>query len=156
MPFPSAEIKNKLKEQIYTIWQKEWDAYKEGRQSKFFLKEPDIARSKEAMKLSRSEQGKLIRILTGHNALLYHRHNVEPETNDPFCRFCSEHEYETIIHIVTSCPRFAGNRRLYLQTDSLQNEEWSISKLLDFASVADISSALDGYYDGIHYSDKYT
>ena len=54
------------------------------------------------MQLTRFQLGRYIRIITGHNNLLYHRSNINPDIN-PMCRFCNETQ-ETFIHFISDCP----------------------------------------------------
>ena len=97
----------------------------------------------------------MIRVLSGHNALMYHRSKVDSENNSPLCRFCLEHETETFIHLITSCPRFANDRRqLFLDQPITDSGDWDVNNILTFTTIPDISSALAGYFDDVHYTES--
>ena len=71
-------VKSTIKEKIQEIWNKEWLAYLEARQSKLFVPTADVMIASLIIKLSRLKLGQYIRAKTGHKNLLYHLHNIEP------------------------------------------------------------------------------
>ena len=86
-----------------------WERYPYARQTKFFYPECNKQLGKLAMELTRLQLGRFIRIITGHNNLLYHRSNIDPDI-DPMCRFCREKQ-ETFIHFFTDCPALWRDRQ---------------------------------------------
>jgi ribonuclease HI len=157
IPVPKSLIRTKLIDYIHRLWQNEWYDYKHATHTKHFYREPDGNLAKTIYYLSRNKLGLMIRMITGHNSLLYFRSKVDPENNDPKCRFCTEQAMEKFIHIITDCPRFAEWRReVFLDKIPVDEQRWDPDLLLKFAEHPDISSALDGYYDGVHYNDLYT
>ena len=99
---PIAELKTEISNGIRLKWDMWWQRYPHARQTKFFYPESDKQMGKLAMELTRPQLGRFIRIITGHNNLLYHRSNIDPDI-DPMCRFCGEVQ-ETFIHFFTDCP----------------------------------------------------
>jgi hypothetical protein len=76
---------------------------------------------------------------------MYHRTNVDPDNNEPYCRFCNLNEYETFIHLVSSCPRFERQRLSQLKTQKLwRGDEWKLHEILVFANNTEIYMALNG------------
>ena len=150
LSLPRQATKFAIKAAIDEIWTFQWQSYNDGRQSKQFYKQPNRKKAKYSYNLSRQELGRLIRITTGHNNLLYHRSNVDKTRNTAsLCRFCGE-ENETFYHFATKCPCFRLSRFHYFQSDScFTNEQWSIRRLLDFSNIPSISAALGGNFDPI-------
>ena len=109
VPIPHIQINQQLKENIIEKWKQEWIAYPHARQSKYFLSGPDALRAKETLQLGKAQIGRLIRIITGHNALSYHRSKIDPENVYPKCRFCTNDDNETFIHLIHNCQRFEAH-----------------------------------------------
>ena len=115
--------------------------------TKFFYPTQDKAKAKQVMAFNRLDLGRYIRIVTGHNNLLYHRNNVDPVNNDSICRFCIE-DTETFIHFATDCPARWRERRdslLVYIGDSLM--PWKPQQLLDLAFTDEIKQLLEMKYD---------
>jgi hypothetical protein len=155
IPLPTAELKPKLNNEIMEQWSQQWRNYTQARQSHFFLQGPNKNVAREILTLERDQVGSIARAVSGHNALAYHRHNVDPENYEPYCRFCEEAEFETLIHFVTHCPRFTQIRADAFQTYCLTNE-WSfhLNSFIQFIEYSPIKDALNGYFNGIHYTDE--
>ena len=111
IPFAQCEVKRTLKEFTNSNWKAEWRDYTEARHSKIFYSQPDQNLARTIYTLSRDKIGKLSRIITDHNSFLYFRHIVDPENNEPFCRFCHESRFERAYHILLECPKFTIPRR---------------------------------------------
>ena len=94
------------------------------------------------MELSRFRLGRYIRIVTGHNNLLYHRSNINPDI-DPMCRFCNETQ-ETFIHFISDCPALWQEQR-QLQAEVQDQSVYMAppEALLDFAANPRINAALE-------------
>ena len=99
------------------------------------------------LKHSRSAVQLLTRAITGHNFLAKHQNRIgEPVA--PECRLCEE-EYETFIHLVTSCPRLRLSRIEHLGIDNLEQDEgWKIRDILKYiqsTSIYDMLTIKDHY-----------
>ena len=145
---PKQATKIAIRNAIDEIWDFQWSQYHDGRQSKQFYKHPDRSKAKYSYNLSRQELGRLIRIVTGHYNLFYHRSNVDKTGGtSSLCRFCQE-ERETFFHFATSCPCFRLSRFHYFQNDTcFTDEKWSIRKILNFSNIPSIAAALGGNFD---------
>jgi ribonuclease HI len=150
-PTPFSSIKQLIKDQTFVLWDDEWSQYKAGRQSRFFYPNTHNSRLTDTLSLSRARLGKFIRIITGHNALAYHRHNVDEENNDPYCNFCLTSEYETSIHLFTTCPAFEHIRISYVSFLD-PTEDWTVDDIMDFADTPAIAKAYAGYENEVHYT----
>ena len=148
IPLPKQATKMAIRTAIDEIWDFQWTRYSDGRQSKQFFSLPNRKKAKYCYNLNRQEFGRLVRIVTGHNNLLYHRSNVDKSGDtSSLCRFCNE-ERETFYHFATTCPCFRLSRFHYFQNDScFSNGSWSIRQILDFSNIPSISSALGGTFD---------
>ena len=147
---PKQATKLAIRKAIDDIWDFQWTRYHDGRQSKQFYQLPNRSKAKYSYNLSRQELGRLIRLVTGHNNLFYHRSNVDKTRGtSPLCRFCNE-ERETFYHFATNCPCFRLSRFHYFQNDTCFNgDKWSIRQILDFSKIPSISAALGGNFDPI-------
>ena len=148
VPLPKQVTKSAIKFAIDEIWNLQWVRYPDGRQSKQFFPLPNRQKAKFCYNLSRQELGRLIRIVTGHNNLFYHRSNVDKSlSTSPLCRFCGE-ERETFHHFATNCPCFRLSRLHYFQSDTcFRDGSWSVRQLLDFSNIPSIAAALGGNFD---------
>ena len=99
---PRAEIKNAIKNGIREKWDQWWQRYPHARQTKYFYPRQNKKYGKEVMKFTRFQLTRYIHIVTGHNNLLYHKSNMNPDI-DQTCRFCGEQK-ETFIHFFSDCP----------------------------------------------------
>ena len=117
-------------------WQKEWNQWPEGRQSKYFLNGPD-PKFKSTLLFGRESISQLIRSVTGHAFMKYHNMIVEygskDNPGDKTCRLCKE-EDETPHHIITNCPVLTNYRGeiFYQRTLPVHLTNWSIDKILQF------------------------
>lgn len=110
---------------------------------KSFYNGPDRPKAKHVLALSRAKLGIFVRIISGHNSLLYFRSKIDPDV-DPKCRFCGQ-ENEEFLHLINDCPRFIIFRRDKLQNIPISNDHlWSISKLIAFSMLPGVSQALEG------------
>ena len=131
-------VRNLVIEKLRAVWDVQWAEYEAGRQSKVFYTNQDRLRAKKACGLSRR---KLSRIVTGHNGLLYHQHNIE-NSIDPTCRFC-ENATENFIHFLFDCPSFDAERHdIFQGRDIWSNMAWKIDELLKFSFIPRIHDAL--------------
>ena len=84
------------------------------------------------MCLSRLQLGRLVRIVSGHNALKYYNHVLD-ETLSPTCRLCGMAD-ETFHHLATDCPGTLRDRQeVFGDKDILHNMDWKVDELLDFS-----------------------
>ena len=134
-------VRNLVIEKLRLLWDEQWREYPKARQSKIFYTRQDAKRAKEACKLSRRKLSRLIRIVSGHNGLLYHQHNIE-NSIDPTCRYC-ESEIESFHHFLLSCPTFDADRQNMFQGRDLNaTMDWRIDELLEFSFLPRIHDAL--------------
>ena len=112
------------------------------RLSKNFLPCPCKNKSKEILKLSRSQMRRLIELITGQNNLNYVQSKVFPGQVRELCRFCEE-ENETFAHLINECPCFITMRRDLLKNIPIINTLiWKAKTLLKFSYVEGIDEAL--------------
>ena len=134
-------VRDLVIEKLREEWDLQWHEYRDGRQSKIFYTGQDKLRAKEACKLTRRKLSRLIRIVTGHNGLLYHQHNIENSV-DPTCRYC-ENDIESFSHFLLDCPSFDADRQNIFQGRNLvATMDWKINELLDFSYLPRIHDAL--------------
>ena len=138
----ACSVKQSIKALVAREWNREWLEYKGGRQTKLFMPKLDVKKSKGMIDSGRRMFGRYVRVITGHNALNYHRHNVDNEIDED-CRFCNE-EVETSFHVITECPVFAITRRETLLGKSIEEGHWTTNELAKLINIKAISGALDG------------
>ena len=148
IPLPRQATKRAIQLSVDEYWHFQWSRYNDGRQSKQFYPAPNRTKAKYCYNLSRKELGRLIRIVTGHNNLFYHRSNVDKSGDtSASCRFCGE-ERETFFHFATNCPCFRLSRFQYFNNDSCFSQgKWSVRRILDFSNIPSITAALGGNFD---------
>ena len=79
--------------------------------------------------MSRSDLGRMARLITGHNVLNYHM-SVMTRDHEDRCRFCDQ-ERETFFHFVTQCPRLLTYRAdLFQHCEGMDCLEWEPEKVL--------------------------
>ena len=95
------------------------------------------------MEFSRLKLSRFVRIITGHNNLLYHRSNIDPDLN-PMCRFCREKQ-ETFLHFISDCPALWKERQeIFLSPLPVKmKEDWKPDDMVDFSFCKRITEALD-------------
>jgi hypothetical protein len=96
----------------------------------------DVMKSKDLLCLSRKNLGLLIRHITGHSFLRYHRSKINPSIN-PTCRKCVEAKEESH-HIIRTCPTLIWQRMLTLCQAKVEYI-WNVPGLLSF--LLDINMA---------------
>ena len=110
--------------------------------SKVWYGTQDKFRAKEVCSLSRLQLGRFIRIITGHNALRYYNHVLDPSLS-PVCRLCSNAD-ETFHHLATECSGTTRERRDFFgAVDILHNMDWDVRDVLDFSYSERINQLLD-------------
>jgi ribonuclease HI len=142
---PSVTVKRKVEEKIEGIWGSEWREYNGGRMSKQFIREVSQKISKQALVYGRYKASRLIRLISGHNALNYFRSRIDNSINSK-CRFCNE-EDETFWHLCTECPVFREARvDVFLDNDPYSGC-WNVDQLLQFSEYNKIDEAISGETD---------
>ena len=140
---PYSHFKSALWEVMYNIWGREWTDNPTCRLSKNFLPKPCKRKSKEILKLSRSQMRCLIEIITGQNNLNYRyvQSKIDPTISE-LCRFCEEEE-ETFEHLLNECPCFNSNRREILGNKLIiKSLDRKPQTLLEFSRIPAIEEAL--------------
>jgi hypothetical protein len=140
---PECERKKRLGECVMSEWNKEWSEYKGGRQTKLFFPKVKLKQSRELLEYGRSRVGKLIRIFTGHNALNYHRHNIDNSINK-ICRFCLQSD-ETSWHLATECEAVETESRKCFLGEDIGGGEWEVGQMVDFSEITVVALALEGW-----------
>ena len=139
---PKQEVKAVVLEALRSQWNEQWAEYDEARMSKFWYSTQDKHRAKEVCQLSRLRLGRFIRIVSGHNALRYYNHVLDPHLS-PVCRLCMNAD-ETFHHLALDCPMTLQARRdTFGDKDILNNMEWTVDELLDFSYSDQINPLLD-------------
>ena len=138
---PKSFIKNKIREAMYGEWQQRWDNDPTCRQTKIFFKNIDIDRSKKIIKMSRSSVSRLSQIITGHNNLLYHLSNQEPELSS-ICRLCDESR-ETFFHLIYECECTERISFDIMGKDFFEEAHtWVVGRILEFSHIPAIDALL--------------
>ena len=139
---PIVIFKTELWDVTYKLWKDEWSTNSTCRLSKNFLPYPDKNKSKEILKLSRSQMRRLLELITGQNNLNYVQSKIYPGLVSELCRFCEEEE-ETFAHLINECPCFNTYRRETLNNKPIiRTLEWKPKTLLDFSYIPAIEEAL--------------
>ena len=152
-PIPKKEIKEVVLAALREIWNEDWGNYNEARMSKMWYSTQDKYRAKEVCRLSRLKLGRLVRIVSGHNALRYYNHVLD-EFLSPACRLCGMAD-ETFHHLATECTETRRCRRdVFGDKNILVNMDWEVDELLEFSYLPRINNMLDpnGVHD-IHLTD---
>ena len=87
---PYSHFKQELADLTYKFWTDEWVSRNTCRLSKKFLPSPSKNKSKEILKLSRSQMRRLIELITGQNNLNYVKSKVNQGLTTELCRFCED------------------------------------------------------------------
>ena len=139
---PRAQIKMAIHNGIREKWDQWWLRYPHARQTKFFYPGQNKKFGKEVMGFTRFQLARYIRIVTGHNNLLYHRSNINPDI-DQRCRFCEEQK-ETFIHFFTDCPALWKTREEAEHAQPGGHLEFvSPTQILNFSFQPRINAALE-------------
>ena len=135
-------IRNEVLTNIRGCWDEEWRAYTEARMSRMFFPSQNKLRAKEILSLSRYQVGRLMRITSGHNQLMYFQYVVDPGKN-PICRLCGL-ENETFYHWVQDCPAFMAARQWFFADHPSIGADWDLAQLMSFAAEPRVVTALAG------------
>jgi hypothetical protein len=129
LPIATIHVKRMAADIMQQRWTCEWALYTHCNQTKIFFPTPDPSRSRDLLSFTRKELGILIRHLTGHCFLRYHRNRVNHHL-DPECGLCMA-AHETSSHIIKECPAIAGLRRSYMAVYYL-DDVWEPSCWISF------------------------
>ena len=141
-PIPKCEIKAVVLDALRAEWNLRWNEYDEARMTKVWYGNQDKFRAKEVCNLTRLQLGRFIRIITGHNALRYYNHVLDPMLS-PVCRLCMTAD-ETFHHLATECPGTRQLRRQFFgDEDILHNMDWDVHAVLEFSYADEINVLLD-------------
>lgn len=131
-PIPKNEIKAVVLEALRAQWNEDWDEYSDARMSKKWYSTQDKFRAREVCRLSRLKLGRFIRAISGHNALNYYNHVLDPSLS-PACRFCKNAD-ETFHHLATECVATQAERNEFFgDKNILENMDWEVDEILDFS-----------------------
>ena len=111
-----SDVRGKIRRWGSRLWQKRWTQTQTCTQTKIWMPSigtPDTARYFTS--LSRTDLGRAIQLLTGHNGMRRHTAKFEKNQPDVECRLCGEEE-EDASHLWARCPAmvFEGWDRLLL------------------------------------------
>ena len=142
-PLPVGIIKNQIHRSFMKLWNTEWKAIKECRQTKIFFPELNPKQSEFLILLGRKMLGQTVQLITGHNMLNYHRHVISKDL-DPLCRLCGE-ENEDSFHLIGECPVLFEKRAQIFHKYLLDEKpEWKVKQLVSMIKGSCISGMLDG------------
>ena len=82
---PYSHFKAELWDITYKLWKEEWSTNSTCRLSKNFLPYPDKNKSKEILKLSRSQMRRLLELITGQNNFNYVQSKIFPGLVSELC-----------------------------------------------------------------------
>ncbi|XP_063375457.1 uncharacterized protein LOC134663070 [Cydia amplana] len=128
IPLPISYIHNQLDLHHRQLHNKYWNEMDTCRQTIDILPELNYKLTKILLKTPRQQLRKIIGLITGHNTLNKHLHNMG-KTDSPLCRACMEEE-ETTKHILLECKQVETYRNKYLGTPSTLKEAVSNLKTL--------------------------
>ena len=95
------------------------------------------------MKLGRKKLGQIVQLVTGHNHLRYHQHQICQDI-DPLCRLCEE-DSETSWHLIGECPALMEKRQEVFQKYFLDdNPVWTVFQLRDMINGSRTLGMIDG------------
>ena len=139
---PYSYFKTQVNNVTYKLWADEWQQQSTCRLSKNFLPFPCKQKSKEILKLSRSQMRRLLELITGQNNLNYVQSKIHPGRISKLCRFCDEEE-ETFAHFLNECPCFISDRRnILMNVPIINTNKWKPKTLLNFSHLEPIAEAL--------------
>ena len=139
IPTPRSHAKAYLKHLFLALWTKEWETCPEGRQTKLYHPSQNTTKANKLIQWARLKLGRYIRAVTGHNNLLYHLSNMDPNIS-PICRFCLQAN-EEFFHLATDCPPLWWERHLISATEPDHATDWSIDQIIKFAYLPAINTA---------------
>ena len=139
-PLPQNLTKTHIGEKIYEEWNKQWSQEPTCRQTRQFIKQVNPSRSKNTLKLARSQLTLLVGLITGHNNLAYHASKEDPDIF-PMCCMCGEN-LETFHHFATECPSLRESRNTVFLDKKIE-DTWKPEDLLEFARIPAIEVLLD-------------
>ena len=128
-PLSLASVNRILIDDVNQAWDRDWQAYKEARQTKVFVKGTDPTRAKILLSLPKQQLGQVIRFLTGHvfmkrhNKILLHGSRNIP-TEDISCSLCGLDE-ETPLHLFMQCPCLTSARAEATGRYLIDDDEYS-------------------------------
>jgi ribonuclease HI len=138
LPMALVQVKAVTAEHTVAVWQKQWNLHKHCRQTRLYFPGPDRSRSHAILRFTRKETGILIRNVTGHNFMQYHRHNVH-NWIDPECRLCQQADEESN-HVIRDCPAIVALRLKYFGESYLEKDwAWEPAHLLAFLQDPEIA-----------------
>ena len=90
---------------------------------------------------NRLQLGRYIRAVTGHNNLLYHLSNIDPDIY-PTCRYCLDAR-EEFNHLANDCPALWLERHTINSQDPDHSspEQWTPLQIVDFTFFPKINDA---------------
>ena len=113
-----SNVKTALRDETYVRWARRWTKEITCRQTRLFFPTPTSAIAPVLLQMSRTDLGKMVQFLTGHNYLRYHLVKMAKSV-DSICRLCEEAE-ESSWHILTECPVLEPQRRYLFFEHELQ------------------------------------
>ena len=139
IPKPWCETLKIVEDLIQQEWDLRWQDDKQYIHTKFFFPHINTTQSKHILKYSRGYVQLLVRAMTGHNFLAKHQNRIGNAVA-PECRLCEE-DFETFIHLLTTCPRLSETRQeVFLDKDPA--EEWKPHKIIKFIKTTIVDEML--------------
>jgi ribonuclease HI len=156
LPIPKSYLKEKIRKYVRELWSNRWQKSSDCRQTKIWFDKPNPRKSKEVMKLRRSEISVMVRMVTGHNHLR-RQNNLLGLTESKLCRLCGESE-ETSSHIITDCDALWSERADHFQEFFLcpDNPKWEVKQLISFLKVPRVAYLEENSLDSENDQDTLT
>ena len=111
MPLGGPWIKGELHKTTLSKWERRWQNRKSCRQTRLVLPSPWRPMSSYLFNLNRTEIGRMVQFITGHNHLRYHQFLTKLHSTSS-CRCCGE-DRETAWHLFADCPALARDRMFF-------------------------------------------
>ena len=142
---PHTKQKCGIKDYFHNKWSKAWHSYGEARQTKIWFPIPNPKKSFLLLKMDRTNLGRIVQFLTGHNKLKRHK-NIQDGVTDPHsCTLCHEDE-ESSFHVIAECPATQFFRtevfKLPIPTILANPPDWTVTQVEKFLKVSPVGEML--------------
>ena len=123
IPLAMSTIKEEISSWCFAQHRNLWNSLETCQNSKLLIKEPLNKDYKWIINLSKTQQRKLIGVITGHCALKDHLFTIGLST-DRLCRFCQA-DAESAYHVICLCPSFTVPRLQMFNLDYISENRYA-------------------------------